>query len=86
MRGGDLRAAADVAGTVRRTYDGGAADRWHYGGSWITGQFPWKPGAGAAELAGLIVRPGPPDQAEITALRARHDIEQLTPLVPGRLR
>ena len=29
MRGGDLRAAADVAGTVRRTYDGGAADRWH---------------------------------------------------------
>jgi len=38
------------------------------------------------ELAGLIARPGPPDQAEITALRARHDIEQLTPLVPGRLR
>ena len=29
MRGGDLRAAAHVAGTVRRTYDGGAADRWH---------------------------------------------------------
>jgi len=38
------------------------------------------------ELAGLIARPGPPDQAEITALRARHDIEQLTPLIPGRLR
>jgi oxalate decarboxylase/phosphoglucose isomerase-like protein (cupin superfamily) len=36
------------------------------------------------ELAGLIGRPGPPDQAEIAALRARHDIRQLTPLVPGR--
>jgi hypothetical protein len=35
------------------------------------------------ELAGLIARPGPPDQAEITALRARHDIQQLTPLLPG---
>jgi oxalate decarboxylase/phosphoglucose isomerase-like protein (cupin superfamily) len=38
------------------------------------------------ELAGLIARPGPPDQAEITALRARHDIQQLTPLIPGGLR
>lgn len=36
------------------------------------------------ELAELIRRPGPPDQAEIAALRARHDIRQLTPLVPGR--
>jgi mannose-6-phosphate isomerase-like protein (cupin superfamily) len=36
------------------------------------------------ELAELIGRPGPPDQAEIAALRARHDIHQLTPLVPGR--
>ncbi|MBL7497102.1 cupin domain-containing protein [Frankia sp. CNm7] len=26
---------------------------------------------------------GPPDQAQVAALRARHDIEQLTPLVPG---
>jgi oxalate decarboxylase/phosphoglucose isomerase-like protein (cupin superfamily) len=38
------------------------------------------------ELAALIARPGPPDQAEIAALRARHDIQQLTPLVPGRFR
>jgi quercetin dioxygenase-like cupin family protein len=36
------------------------------------------------ELAELIARPGPPDQAAIAALRARHDIEQLTPLIPGR--
>jgi hypothetical protein len=28
-------------------------------------------------------RPGPPDQNEISALRARHDIQQLTPLNPG---
>ena len=35
------------------------------------------------ELGGLIARPGLPDQAEIAALRARHDIHQLTPLVPG---
>jgi mannose-6-phosphate isomerase-like protein (cupin superfamily) len=38
------------------------------------------------ELARLISRPGPPDQAEIAALRTRHDIHQLTPLVPGRSR
>jgi oxalate decarboxylase/phosphoglucose isomerase-like protein (cupin superfamily) len=38
------------------------------------------------ELAALIARPGPPDQAEITALRARHDIQQLTPLIPGVFR
>ena len=38
------------------------------------------------ELAGLIARAGPPDQDEITALRARHDIQQLTPLIPGGLR
>jgi len=36
------------------------------------------------ELAGLLASPGPPDQAAITELRARHDIEQLTPLNPGR--
>jgi oxalate decarboxylase/phosphoglucose isomerase-like protein (cupin superfamily) len=33
------------------------------------------------ELAELIARPGPPDQAAIADLRARHDIEQLTPMV-----
>jgi quercetin dioxygenase-like cupin family protein len=36
------------------------------------------------ELASLLASPGPPDQAAITELRARHDIEQLTPLNPGR--
>jgi len=35
------------------------------------------------ELAALLAQPGPPDQAAIAALRARHDIEQLTSLVPG---
>jgi oxalate decarboxylase/phosphoglucose isomerase-like protein (cupin superfamily) len=33
------------------------------------------------ELAELLAQPGPPDQAAITSLRARHDIEQLTPLL-----
>jgi mannose-6-phosphate isomerase-like protein (cupin superfamily) len=33
------------------------------------------------ELAGLLTRPGPPDQTAIAELRARHDIHQLTPLV-----
>lgn len=28
----------------------------------------------------LAASTGPPDQAEITALRTRHDIQQLTPL------
>jgi mannose-6-phosphate isomerase-like protein (cupin superfamily) len=36
------------------------------------------------ELADLLARPGPPDQAAIGQLRARHDIHQLTSLVPGR--
>jgi mannose-6-phosphate isomerase-like protein (cupin superfamily) len=36
------------------------------------------------ELAELLVTPGPPDQAAIAALRARHDIHQLTPMVPNR--
>lgn len=40
------------------------------------------------ELADLLAAGGPPDQAQITALRRRHDIHQLTPLlthqgVPG---
>jgi mannose-6-phosphate isomerase-like protein (cupin superfamily) len=36
------------------------------------------------ELAQLLARPGPPDQAAIAELRARHDIHQLTPLIPRR--
>lgn len=36
------------------------------------------------ELGELLGRGGPPDQAAIVKLRARHDIEQLTPLIPGR--
>jgi hypothetical protein len=36
------------------------------------------------ELAELLAASGPPDQATIVKLRARHDIEQLTPLIPGR--
>jgi hypothetical protein len=32
------------------------------------------------ELSDLLAAPGQPDQAEIAALRARHDIHQLTPL------
>jgi oxalate decarboxylase/phosphoglucose isomerase-like protein (cupin superfamily) len=32
------------------------------------------------ELTELLSASGPPDQAEIAALRARHDIHQLTPL------
>jgi mannose-6-phosphate isomerase-like protein (cupin superfamily) len=36
-----------------------------------------------AELGELLGRTGPPDQEAIAALRARHDIHQLTPLVPG---
>jgi quercetin dioxygenase-like cupin family protein len=32
------------------------------------------------ELTDLLAAGGPPDQAEIAALRRRHDIEQLTPL------
>jgi hypothetical protein len=36
------------------------------------------------EMADLLAGSGPPDQATIAELRRRHDIEQLTPLVPGR--
>lgn len=36
------------------------------------------------ELADMLDGDGPPDQAALAALRLRHDIEQLTPLVPGR--
>jgi len=35
------------------------------------------------ELAELLVQPGAPDRAEIAALRARYDIQQLTAMVPG---
>ena len=38
------------------------------------------------EMAGLIGRSGPPDQSAIAALRARYDIEQLTPMIPDRRR
>jgi hypothetical protein len=38
------------------------------------------------ELAALIGRGGPPDQSAIVRLRARYDIEQLTPMVPNRHR
>jgi oxalate decarboxylase/phosphoglucose isomerase-like protein (cupin superfamily) len=37
-----------------------------------------------AELGALISGGGPPDQAAIIDLRARWDIEQLTPLIPDR--
>jgi oxalate decarboxylase/phosphoglucose isomerase-like protein (cupin superfamily) len=36
-----------------------------------------------AELGELISTASPPDQHAIAALRARHDIQQLTPLVPA---
>jgi hypothetical protein len=36
------------------------------------------------ELGELMGSGGPPDQAAIADLRRRHDIEQLTPLNPGR--
>ena len=38
------------------------------------------------ELAALFGRPGPPDQSAIIDLRARYDIEQLTPMMPDRRR
>jgi hypothetical protein len=34
----------------------------------------------------LLADPTPPDQAAIAEVRARHDITQLTPMVPNRLR
>ncbi|MFZ0830774.1 MAG: cupin domain-containing protein [Thermoplasmata archaeon] len=36
------------------------------------------------ELGELLGNRGPPDQAAIAKLRARYDIEQLTPLIPGQ--
>ena len=35
-------------------------------------------------IAELLSQPGPPDQSAIVALRARYDIEQLTPMIPNR--
>jgi len=37
-------------------------------------------------VAEILSRPGPPDQSAITELRARYDIEQLTPMIPDRRR
>ncbi len=37
-------------------------------------------------VAELLSRPGPPDQSAIIDLRARYDIEQLTPMIPDRRR
>ena len=37
-------------------------------------------------IAELLSHPGPPDQSAIIALRARYDIEQLTPMIPDRRR
>ena len=38
------------------------------------------------EMAALLGRGGPPDQAAILDLRIRYDIEQLTPMIPDRRR
>jgi len=38
------------------------------------------------EMAALLGRPGRPDQSAIIDLRARYDIEQLTPMIPDRRR
>jgi mannose-6-phosphate isomerase-like protein (cupin superfamily) len=38
------------------------------------------------EMAALLGRGGPPDQAAIIDLRTRYDIEQLTPMIPDRRR
>jgi len=38
------------------------------------------------ELGTVIGQGGPPDQAAIAEIRARHDIQQLTPMAPGRPR
>ena len=38
------------------------------------------------ELASLAGHGGPADQSAIIALRARYDIEQLTPMIPDRRR
>jgi mannose-6-phosphate isomerase-like protein (cupin superfamily) len=39
-----------------------------------------------AELATLVGQGGPPDQSAIIELRARYDIEQLTPMIQDRRR
>jgi hypothetical protein len=48
------------------------------------------PGAGHEQypegVAELLSRPGPVDQSAIVDLRARYDIEQLTPMIPDRRR
>src|SRR6266704_318793 len=36
------------------------------------------------EIAELLAHPEPPDPAAIARVRARHDIQQLTPMVPSR--
>jgi len=36
------------------------------------------------DLGELLAHSGPPDQAAVATLRARYDIQQLTPLKPGR--
>jgi len=36
------------------------------------------------QLGDLLGHAGPPDPAKIIQLRSQHDIEQLTPVVPGR--
>jgi hypothetical protein len=38
------------------------------------------------EMAALLGRGGPPDQAAILDLRTRYDIEQLTAMIPDRRR
>ncbi len=38
------------------------------------------------EIGELIGQPGPPDPAAIAEVRARHDIQQLTPMVTGQPR
>ena len=38
------------------------------------------------EIAELLGRPGPPDPSAIAVIRARYDIEQLTPMIPDRRR
>jgi hypothetical protein len=37
-------------------------------------------------MATLIGGPGRPDQSAIIELRARYDVEQLTPMIPDRRR
>lgn len=37
-----------------------------------------------AEIGELLAQPGPPDQAAIMQVRARNDIQQLTPMIIGQ--